>query len=77
MKLKPAMIGLSNPNQGSFSIQASEAGIYSIVNELGQTIRAFELNAINGYSILLDIQIEGVYFIHSTTHFGQMHQKLS
>lgn len=53
-----------NPNNGSFTIQSpSKTGIYSLVNELGQTIKTFNLNAASNYSHTIEELESGVYFI--------------
>ena len=60
-----------NPNKGTltFSLsevegqQSSHEEIYSIVDELGQSIQSFKLNADNGYSISIQNLNNGIYFI--------------
>jgi hypothetical protein len=43
-----------NPNNGTFVITANAAGVYRIVNELGQTIQTIRLNAENNYSFNME-----------------------
>ena len=58
-----------NPNSGSFTISLSnvpsgvERGVCTIMNELGQTIQSFQLNAANNYTVNIENLSSGIYFI--------------
>ena len=42
---------IPNPNNGVFTIQSMDEGVYSIMNELGQTIQEIKLNKTNNYTV--------------------------
>ena len=65
-----------NPNSGVFTIKASFKGTYTIANELGQKIKAFDLNADNNYSISIDGLSNGVYFITGINNQQVTNQKI-
>jgi hypothetical protein len=59
-----------NPSTGSFTFILSKAEaqsttecLYSIINELGQTIQTFKLNSANNYSANIENLSNGIYFI--------------
>jgi alpha-tubulin suppressor-like RCC1 family protein len=52
-----------NPGSGTFTVQAKAEGKFTIISELGQTIKTFELNAANNYSLEIEISKNGIYFI--------------
>lgn len=52
-----------NPNAGSFTIEDTEKGFYSIINELGQTIKIVEFNDANNYKMNVENLNNGIYFI--------------
>lgn len=52
-----------NPNNGTFVIESSFKGDYSIVNSLGQTVLVMSLNSENNYSANIDKLSNGIYFI--------------
>jgi uncharacterized protein YbcV (DUF1398 family) len=52
-----------NPSNGVFFIESFNDGVYTIVNELGQTIRSFELNAASKYTLNIENLDNGIYFI--------------
>jgi hypothetical protein len=52
-----------NPNNGSFVIQSSNQGIYTITNELGQAIENIKLNTASNFSVTISNLENGIYFI--------------
>jgi hypothetical protein len=52
-----------NPNTGSFVINATEAGKYTIFNELGQEVRSFELSTKNNFTMSINNLSNGVYLV--------------
>ncbi len=52
-----------NPGKGVFTIQSTSDGVYSITNDIGQTIQKFELNGANKYTINIENLSNGMYFI--------------
>ncbi|MCE3294945.1 MAG: cell surface glycoprotein (s-layer protein) related protein [Crocinitomicaceae bacterium] len=65
-----------NPNNGTFTISAENEGKYSLVNELGQTVREFELNAANKYTAPVKNLSTGVYYIVGFTNTEVFKQKV-
>jgi hypothetical protein len=66
-----------NPNTGSFSIHTSrKEGIYSLFNELGQTIRQYRLTGSNDYTQQIGDLNPGIYFIVGLTGRQQISQKV-
>lgn len=65
-----------NPNNGSFNIQSTGEGSYSIVNELGQTIKMLELNSSNKYTITIENIGCGIYFIVGLNNNQIIRQKV-
>ncbi len=57
------LIVFPNPSIGTFMIQSTSEGVYSILNELGQPIQSVKLNAANKYSMVIENIDSGVYFI--------------
>lgn len=52
-----------NPNNGTVSLKSSIDGVYSLTNELGQTIQSVKLNNSNNYTMNIENLNNGVYFI--------------
>lgn len=52
-----------NPSTGAVTIQSAQDGNYTIVNELGQTVQAFQLNASNNYTTVIDNLTSGMYVL--------------
>ena len=52
-----------NPNNGTFTIVSSEMGIYTIVNELGQTVQQIAINETNNLQANINGLRAGIYFI--------------
>ncbi|MDP2387957.1 MAG: T9SS type A sorting domain-containing protein [Bacteroidota bacterium] len=52
-----------NPNMGDFTIKSNTNDVYFITNELGQTIKTIELNALNNYEAKIENLETGIYFV--------------
>jgi uncharacterized repeat protein (TIGR03803 family) len=52
-----------NPNNGAFTMNAASEGIYTIQNELGQTIQSVKLNSTNNFTVNIDNLSNGIYFV--------------
>lgn len=65
-----------NPNNGVFTIQAISEGHYILMNELGQTIKLFDLNMTNKYTVNIENLITGVYFLVGEHKNEMIRQKI-
>jgi hypothetical protein len=65
-----------NPNRGSFTLKSKQAGTFYIVNELGQCISRFELNANNNYTVNVTNVGMGIYFIQGVHSKSVIRHKL-
>lgn len=74
--IKETISVFPNPNTGEFTIHATTDGQFSIVNELGQSIKAFDLNNSNQYTIQIQGLKSGVYFINSIVKDQLYYQKI-
>lgn len=74
--LKSTIYVYPNPSNGQFTIQAAQEGIYSILNELGQTIQTIDLNTSNQYKINIENLAEGMYFIYGYNANHKVTQKI-
>jgi len=52
-----------NPSNGVFAIRSTSAGVYSIMNELGQSVRSFKLDPADQYTVTIENLGNGIYFI--------------
>ncbi len=52
-----------NPSIGDFTISASEAGTFNIINELGQLIRTVEITEANNNQVKVENMPNGAYFV--------------
>jgi hypothetical protein len=55
-----------NPSNGDFTISASEAGTFNIINELGQLVRTIEITEANGNQVKVENMPNGAYFVTGT-----------
>ncbi|HQQ95043.1 MAG TPA: T9SS type A sorting domain-containing protein [Bacteroidia bacterium] len=65
-----------NPNNGEFTIQASEALDLQVINQLGQVVMKLQLNAGNNYSSQVQGLSKGVYFLNSTNANQELNKKI-
>jgi len=65
-----------NPSSGEFNISSSQKMSLILVNELGQLISEFELNAENNYRAEVKDLAKGVYFISSKNSELQLNKKI-
>jgi len=52
-----------NPNNGTFTLEAKTEGTYSIINELGQTVKQVQLRSDNDFTMNIDGLSNGIYFV--------------
>jgi hypothetical protein len=52
-----------NPSTGNITVHSSDAGIFTIINELGQVIQSLQLNAANNYTATIENLSNGIYVI--------------
>jgi hypothetical protein len=64
-----------NPSAGHILVQAVSEAVYTIVNELGQTVYSFQLNAANNYEMNIDGLSNGIYMIIGTDKNNQRVQQ--
>lgn len=55
-----------NPSNGDFTISASEAGTFNIINELGQLVRTVEITEAKGNQVKVENMPNGAYFVTGT-----------
>jgi len=65
-----------NPNNGVFTIKGDAEGVYSVVNQLGQTIQQIKLNGNNNYTVDIQNLSAGLYFIMGITNNQIVRQKV-
>ncbi|MES2656510.1 MAG: T9SS type A sorting domain-containing protein [Bacteroidota bacterium] len=65
-----------NPNKGQFEISSNTSGIYYIVNQIGQTVHTFEVQAHKTNTIYTVDLPAGVYSIMTQNANGLLPQKL-
>lgn len=65
-----------NPNNGIFSIKSNMAGTYTLINELGQEVRVFELNEANNFSVNVTDLVDGMYFVYGVNNNEIVREKI-
>ena len=65
-----------NPNNGAFMVHANAEVTLTLSNELGQTIRVFNLTAATNYQVQINDLAKGVYFITGQKDNVNIHQKV-
>lgn len=65
-----------NPSNGLVIMKGEADYKVSIINELGQLIRTFDLNASNGHSIQLQDLAAGIYFVTAENTDGKYTERL-
>jgi hypothetical protein len=65
-----------NPNNGMCTIHSTMAGTYTIVNTLGQTVRSFQLNSSNNYTVTISELNNGTYYIIGISNHHLTKQKM-
>lgn len=76
MKLATHLLVYPNPNRGSFTLKSNQSGTFYIVNELGQNIAMFVLNADNNYTVNVSNIGMGIYFIQGVNSRSVIRHKL-
>jgi GEVED domain/Secretion system C-terminal sorting domain len=65
-----------NPSSGSIQISSQHKGDYYLINEAGQLIERFQLNADNKYSYHIDHLAAGMYVVSGQNKYGIVKQKV-
>lgn len=65
-----------NPNNGIFSIKSNMVGTYTLINELGQEVRVFELNEANNFSVNVTDLVDGMYFVYGVNNNEIVREKI-
>ncbi len=52
-----------NPSSGTVTVHSSDAGTFTIVNQLGQVIQTLQLSGANNYTMTIDNLSNGIYMI--------------
>ncbi|MBC7864867.1 MAG: T9SS type A sorting domain-containing protein, partial [Bacteroidia bacterium] len=65
-----------NPNNGSFTIKSNSETVYTLINEMGQTIESFKLNGSNNYSKSFEGLSNGIYFVMGYDNNRVVKQKI-
>lgn len=65
-----------NPNNGNFEVKAATAMDLQLINETGQLIQLFHLNAENDYKVSLTGLSSGIYFVKGQNESQQINQKI-
>ena len=63
-----------NPSNGNIKIANAPIGNYTIINDIGEIIYQFHIDASNELQIHLDAITTGVYFLQNETY--NIHEKL-
>ncbi|MBL7930538.1 MAG: T9SS type A sorting domain-containing protein [Bacteroidia bacterium] len=65
-----------NPNNGEFYIKADSDLHLKLINDLGQVVRYFELNAFNEHQVQVSDLAQGIYFIAGENNQAVTRQKI-
>jgi hypothetical protein len=65
-----------NPSTGTFTINSTLNGNYSIVDGLGKVVRSIYLNTTNNFTLEVENLSNGIYFIIGENEKGKIHQKI-
>jgi hypothetical protein len=65
-----------NPSTGNITVHASDAGIFTIINQLGQAIQTLQLNSANNYTVTIENLSNGIYVIMGLKNEQVIAQKI-
>jgi hypothetical protein len=65
-----------NPSQGEIQITSQHKGDYYLINEAGQLVQRFQLNADNKYSYRIENLASGMYIVSGQNKYGVVKQKV-
>jgi len=65
-----------NPNNGTFTVKAIHEGTYYLMNEAGQLVKSFTVNADNNFTYQIDNLTIGFYVLSGQNKFGISKQKI-
>jgi hypothetical protein len=65
-----------NPNNGSFTVKALHEGTYYLMNEAGQLVKSFTVNADNNFTYQIENLTNGFYVLSGQNKEGISKQKI-
>jgi hypothetical protein len=65
-----------NPNNGSFTVKAMHEGTYYLMNEAGQLVKSFTVNADNNFTYQIEYLTSGFYILSGQNKQGISKQKI-
>jgi uncharacterized repeat protein (TIGR03803 family) len=65
-----------NPSNGMFTIQSTNYGCYSIINQLGEIIQSIKLNVGNNFKCNIEILGNGIYYIVGENNYQTIRQRI-
>lgn len=65
-----------NPNNGSFTVKALNEGTYYLINEAGQLVKSFTVNADNSFTYQIENLTVGFYVLSGQNKQGVSKQKI-
>jgi len=65
-----------NPNNGSFTVKAMHEGTYYLMNEAGQLVKSFTVNADNNFTYQIENLTNGFYVLSGQNKQGISKQKI-
>jgi hypothetical protein len=65
-----------NPNNGNFTVKAIHEGTYYLMNEAGQLVKSFTVNADNNFTYQIENLTIGFYVLSGQNKFGISKQKI-
>jgi hypothetical protein len=65
-----------NPNNGSFTVKAMHEGTYYLMNEAGQLVKSFTVNADNSFTYQIENLTSGFYVLSGQNKQGISKQKI-
>lgn len=65
-----------NPSTGNITVHSSDGGLFTIINELGQSIQTLQLSAANNYTATIDNMSDGIYVIMGLKNEQVIAQKI-
>jgi hypothetical protein len=65
-----------NPNNGAFTVKALNEGTYYLMNEAGQLVKSFTVNADNNFTYQIENLTSGFYVLSGQNKQGVSKQKI-
>jgi hypothetical protein len=73
---QPLSVVYPNPNNGSFTVKAISEGTYYLMNEAGQLVKSFTVNADNNFTYQIENLTIGFYVLSGQNKEGISKQKI-